>query len=83
VFKKLSDRDAKFSETPLSGNDVVTIEEAMAKKKPPKYLECSICGLRAEYDGGSGLYFTKDGLQLGGGVTCPKCGSKGTRYLKA
>jgi hypothetical protein len=52
----------------------------MAKKKPSKYLTCSDCGLQAEYDGGSGMYFTKDGLHLGGGVPCPKCGSKATSY---
>ncbi len=52
----------------------------MAKKKPPKYLVCSDCGLRGEYDGGSGIYFTKDGQHLGGGMSCPKCGSKETSY---
>lgn len=52
----------------------------MAKKKPPKYLQCSKCGLRAEYDGGSGLYFTKNGDQLGNGMSCPNCGSKECSY---
>ena len=52
----------------------------MAKKKPPKYLQCSNCGLQAEYDGGSGLYFTKNGDQLPGDGPCPKCGNTTTIY---
>jgi len=52
----------------------------MAKKNPPKYLVCSKCGVRAEYDGGSGMYFTTDGLHLGDGIPCPKCGSTETSY---
>jgi DNA-directed RNA polymerase subunit RPC12/RpoP len=53
----------------------------MTKKKPPKHLQCSKCGVQAEYDGGSGLYFTKDGMQLDGGVPCPKCGCTETRLV--
>jgi hypothetical protein len=52
----------------------------MAKKKPRKYLQCSNCGLLGEYDGGSGIYFTKDGQYLGNGMPCPKCGSTQTNY---
>jgi len=56
----------------------------MAKKKPPKHLQCSNCGLPATYDGGAdGLYFTDDGKQLGGDASCPRCGKTGTAvYLK-
>jgi len=50
------------------------------KEKPPKYVQCSKCGLRGEYDGGTGLYFTRDGQQLGGGVSCPKCGNTTAIY---
>jgi len=53
----------------------------MPKKKPPKYLQCSKCKLLAEYDGGSGLYFTKkDGEQLSDDISCPKGGKHSTRY---
>jgi hypothetical protein len=52
----------------------------MVKKKPPKYLQCSDCGLRGEYDSGSGIYFTQDGKYLGDGIPCPKCGSTMTVY---
>ena len=55
----------------------------MARKKPPKHLKCSNCGLRAEYDGGSGLYFTSDGQRLGGDIPCPKCGSTVTEYPRS
>jgi hypothetical protein len=52
----------------------------MAKKKPPKYLQCPNSGLEEEYDGGSGMYFTKNGLHLGSSIPCQKCGSTETDF---
>jgi phage FluMu protein Com len=45
----------------------------MPRKKIIKTLRCSKCGLHAHLDGGSGLYFPKDGTIPVIDGKCPNC----------